>query len=126
MSWPGGNTMGRTVRANGFSGTSTRSPRVGSRIGPPLASAYAVVPVAVATITPYATGATIKDLVNESLIVALRDGRAIISGFGQAKAAQDRLLIEQHRDRLRATERQAAERREENERDDRAPRLSRS
>jgi cell division protease FtsH len=28
-----------------------------------------------ATITPYATGATIKDLVNESLIVALRDGR---------------------------------------------------
>src|SRR5215472_3878235 len=28
-----------------------------------------------ATITPYATGATIKDLANESLIVALRDGR---------------------------------------------------
>ena len=32
-----------------------------------------------ATITPYATGATIKDLVNESLIVALRDGRTSIS-----------------------------------------------
>jgi cell division protease FtsH len=31
-----------------------------------------------ATITPYATGATIKDLVNESLIVALRDGRDTI------------------------------------------------
>ncbi len=28
-----------------------------------------------ATITPYATGATIKDLVNEALIVAIRDGR---------------------------------------------------
>jgi ATP-dependent Zn protease len=32
-----------------------------------------------ATITPYATGATIKDLVNESLIVALRDGRTTIT-----------------------------------------------
>ncbi|MFI7152500.1 AAA family ATPase [Nonomuraea sp. NPDC050022] len=32
-----------------------------------------------ATITPYATGATIKDLVNESLITAIRDGREIIS-----------------------------------------------
>jgi cell division protease FtsH len=32
-----------------------------------------------ATITPYATGASIKDLVNESLIVALRDGRTIIT-----------------------------------------------
>jgi hypothetical protein len=32
-----------------------------------------------ATITPYATGATIKDLVNESLIVALRDGREVIT-----------------------------------------------
>ena len=32
-----------------------------------------------ATITPYATGATIKDLVNESLIVALRDGRTAIT-----------------------------------------------
>jgi len=31
-----------------------------------------------ATITPYATGASIKDLVNESLIVALRDGRDLI------------------------------------------------
>ncbi|MGP3956664.1 AAA family ATPase [Nonomuraea sp. 3N208] len=32
-----------------------------------------------ATITPYATGATIKDLVNESLITAIRDGREIIT-----------------------------------------------
>ncbi len=32
-----------------------------------------------ATITPYATGATIKDLVNESLIVALRDRRTTIT-----------------------------------------------
>jgi len=32
-----------------------------------------------ATITPYATGATIKDVVNESLIVALRDGREVIT-----------------------------------------------
>ncbi|WP_214110521.1 AAA family ATPase [Acrocarpospora catenulata] len=32
-----------------------------------------------ATITPYATGATIKDLVNESLIIAIRDGREVIT-----------------------------------------------
>jgi ATP-dependent Zn protease len=32
-----------------------------------------------ATITPYATGATIKDLVNEALVVALRDGRDSIT-----------------------------------------------
>ena len=32
-----------------------------------------------ATITPYATGATIKDLVNEALIIAIRDGRDIIT-----------------------------------------------
>ncbi len=32
-----------------------------------------------AMITPYATGATIKDLVNESLITAIRDGREIIT-----------------------------------------------
>ncbi|WP_067175650.1 AAA family ATPase [Microtetraspora niveoalba] len=32
-----------------------------------------------ATITPYATGATIKDLVNESLITAIRDGRDVIT-----------------------------------------------
>lgn len=31
-----------------------------------------------ATITPYATGATIKDLVNEALITAIRDGREVI------------------------------------------------
>jgi ATP-dependent Zn protease len=32
-----------------------------------------------ATITPYATGATIKDLVNESLIVAMRRGRNFVT-----------------------------------------------
>jgi ATP-dependent Zn protease len=32
-----------------------------------------------ATMTPYATGATMKDLVNESLITALRDGRNTIT-----------------------------------------------
>ncbi|WP_405146844.1 AAA family ATPase [Sphaerisporangium sp. NBC_01403] len=32
-----------------------------------------------ATITPYATGATIKDLVNESLITAIRGGREVIT-----------------------------------------------
>jgi cell division protease FtsH len=32
-----------------------------------------------ATMTPYATGATIKDLVNEALITAIRDGREVIS-----------------------------------------------
>jgi cell division protease FtsH len=32
-----------------------------------------------ANMTPYATGATIKDLVNESLITSLRDGRTTIS-----------------------------------------------
>jgi ATP-dependent Zn protease len=31
-----------------------------------------------ATITPYATGATIKDMVNEALITAIRDGREVI------------------------------------------------
>ena len=39
-----------------------------------------------ATITPYATGATIKDLVNESLIVALRDGRTTITWADVLKA----------------------------------------
>ena len=32
-----------------------------------------------ATITPYATGATIKDLVNEALIIAIREGREVIT-----------------------------------------------
>jgi ATP-dependent Zn protease len=39
-----------------------------------------------ATITPYATGATIKDLVNESLIVTLRDGREVITWQDVLKA----------------------------------------
>ncbi|MEV0583312.1 AAA family ATPase [Nonomuraea sp. NPDC050310] len=39
-----------------------------------------------ATITPYATGATIKDLVNESLITAIRDGREVITWGDVLKA----------------------------------------
>ena len=41
-----------------------------------------------ATITPYATGATIKDLVNESLITAIRDGRDVITWKDVIKAKQ--------------------------------------
>jgi cell division protease FtsH len=41
-----------------------------------------------ATITPYATGATIKDLVNESLIIAIRDGRDVITYQDVIKAKQ--------------------------------------
>jgi ATP-dependent Zn protease len=41
-----------------------------------------------ATITPYATGATIKDLVNEALITAIRDGRDRISWRDVMKAKQ--------------------------------------
>jgi cell division protease FtsH len=41
-----------------------------------------------ATITPYATGATIKDLVNESLITAIRDGREVITWNDVMKAKQ--------------------------------------
>ncbi|MGB9111279.1 MAG: AAA family ATPase [Acidimicrobiales bacterium] len=41
-----------------------------------------------ATMTPYATGATIKDLVNESLINAIRGGRDVISWGDVVKAKQ--------------------------------------
>jgi cell division protease FtsH len=41
-----------------------------------------------ATITPYATGASIKDLVNEALIAAIRDGRDTISWRDVVKAKQ--------------------------------------
>src|ERR1700733_9555847 len=41
-----------------------------------------------ATITPYATGATIKDLVNESLIIAIRGGRDVITYQDVIKAKQ--------------------------------------
>jgi len=41
-----------------------------------------------ATITPYATGATIKDLVNESLIAAIRDGREVIAWKDVIRAKQ--------------------------------------
>ena len=45
-----------------------------------------------ATITPYATGATIKDLVNESLITAIRDSRDVITWNDVMKAKQLRDL----------------------------------
>jgi cell division protease FtsH len=41
-----------------------------------------------AVITPYATGATIKDLVNESLIMAIRNGRDVITWPDVMKAKQ--------------------------------------
>jgi len=41
-----------------------------------------------ATMTPYATGAGIKDLVNESLITAIRDGREVITFKDVLKAKQ--------------------------------------
>jgi cell division protease FtsH len=41
-----------------------------------------------ATITPYATGATIKDLVNEALITALRNGRDVITWKDVIRAKQ--------------------------------------
>jgi cell division protease FtsH len=45
-----------------------------------------------ATITPYATGATIKDLVNESLITAIRDGRDVITWPDVIRAKQLKAL----------------------------------
>ena len=41
-----------------------------------------------ATITPYATGATIKDMVNEALITAIRDGRDVITWQDVIRAKQ--------------------------------------
>ena len=41
-----------------------------------------------ATITPYATGASIKDMVNEALITAIRDGRRVITWADMIKAKQ--------------------------------------
>jgi len=41
-----------------------------------------------ATITPYATGATIKDMVNEALITAIRDGRDSVTWRDIIKAKQ--------------------------------------
>ena len=41
-----------------------------------------------ATITPYATGASIKDMVNEALITAIRDGRRVITWADIIKAKQ--------------------------------------
>ncbi len=41
-----------------------------------------------ATITPYATGATIKDTINEALIMAIRDGRTSLTWTDVVKAKQ--------------------------------------
>ena len=41
-----------------------------------------------ATITPYATGATIKDLVNEALINTIRDGREVVTWKDVIRAKQ--------------------------------------
>ncbi len=41
-----------------------------------------------ATITPYATGASIQDMVNESLVIAIRDGRDTITWKDIIKAKQ--------------------------------------
>jgi cell division protease FtsH len=41
-----------------------------------------------AVITPYATGATIKDMVNEALITAIRDGRDVITWQDVIRAKQ--------------------------------------
>lgn len=46
----------------------------------------------IATITPYATGATIKDLVNEALIHAIRDDRDVITWKDIVRAKQLREL----------------------------------
>lgn len=45
-----------------------------------------------ATITPYATGATIKDLINEALITAIRNGRTEITWPDVLRAKQQREL----------------------------------
>jgi len=45
-----------------------------------------------ATITPYATGATIKDMVNEALIIAIRDGRDVITYADVIKAKRLKAL----------------------------------
>ncbi len=45
-----------------------------------------------ATITPYATGATIKDTINEALITAIRDGRTTITFADVLRAKQSKEL----------------------------------
>jgi cell division protease FtsH len=45
-----------------------------------------------ATITPYATGATIKDTINEALIIAIRNGRQSIEWQDVVKAKQQKEL----------------------------------
>jgi ATP-dependent Zn protease len=46
----------------------------------------------IATITPYATGATIKDTINEALIMAIRNGRTSIEWTDIVKAKQQKEL----------------------------------
>jgi ATP-dependent Zn protease len=45
-----------------------------------------------ATMTPYATGASMKDLVNEALIIAVRDGREVITWADVVNAKQVKQL----------------------------------
>ena len=45
-----------------------------------------------AIMTPYATGATIKDLINEALIMAIRDGRTAITWADVLRAKQQKEL----------------------------------
>ena len=41
-----------------------------------------------ATMTPYATGASIQDMVNEALVIAIRDGREVINWADVTRAKQ--------------------------------------
>jgi ATP-dependent Zn protease len=41
-----------------------------------------------ATMTPYATGASIQDMVNEALVIAIRDGREVVSWADVTRAKQ--------------------------------------
>ena len=45
-----------------------------------------------AIMTPYSTGATIKDMINEALIIAIRDGRTAISWADVLRAKQQKEL----------------------------------
>jgi ATP-dependent 26S proteasome regulatory subunit len=45
-----------------------------------------------AIMTPYSTGATIKDMINEALIMAIRDGRIAITWADVLRAKQQKEL----------------------------------
>jgi ATP-dependent Zn protease len=72
-------------------GYPTRSGRIRTYQGYFAKVRHAVTPEEIdklATITPHATGATIKDLVNESLIMAVRAGREVITWRDVIRAKQ--------------------------------------